>query len=84
MLKSLLFPINRIGPALEEISKVSLLLEASVRQEIIQAISYLGLGCLALNSIILAAIYIGLRFIKPRYPKWWEQWIAAPYPDEFE
>jgi hypothetical protein len=65
-------------------SKVSSLLEVSARQEIVQVIGSLGIGCLALNAIILVASYIGLRFIRPRYPDWWERWIAAPYPEEFE
>jgi hypothetical protein len=41
-------------------------------------------GCLALNGVILIASYIGVRFVQPRWPHWWERWIIAPYPDDYE
>ena len=37
-----------------------------------------------LNSIVLAIGYLSVRYIRRRWPKWWESWVAAPYPDEFE
>ena len=41
------------------------------------------LGCLLLDAIVLTISYISVGFIQPRWPEWWERWIAAPYPDEF-
>ena len=42
----------------------------------------LVLGCLLVDALILTISYIAVRYIKPRWPKWWERWIAAPHPDE--
>ena len=42
------------------------------------------IGIAIIDVLILLAFYIGVRFIKPRWPKWWENNICAPYPEAFE
>jgi hypothetical protein len=49
-----------------------------------ESIFSLILDCLLLDALILAIGYISIRFVRPRWPEWWEKWIAAPHPDEFE
>jgi hypothetical protein len=41
-------------------------------------------GYFLLDSIVVVIAYLAVRYVKPRWPKWWEYWVAAPYPEEFE
>lgn len=42
------------------------------------------LGCLLVDMVILTLCYVGVRYIKPQWPGWWERWIATTYYDELE
>lgn len=37
-----------------------------------------------LDVIIIVAGCVGIWYIKPRWPGWWERWVVAPYPNDFE
>lgn len=37
-----------------------------------------------LNMLFLVISIVSAPLIQARWPDWWERWIAAPYPDEFE
>lgn len=44
----------------------------------------LALDYYLLSILLLAAGILWGPHLKSRWPDWWERWIAAPYPDEFE
>lgn len=36
-----------------------------------------------IDTLILLMVCIGIYFVKPRWPEWWENNICAPYPETF-
>ena len=40
----------------------------------------IGLG--GFNILTLGVVFIGIGFVKPRWPDWWEKHIVAPDPEE--
>jgi hypothetical protein len=44
----------------------------------------MGLYLLAFDVVVSVMVYIGIRFIKPRRPEWWERNIADIFPPDWE
>ena len=40
------------------------------------------ISLLTIDLIVAIGGFIGVRFVKPRWPEWWERNIAAPDPED--
>lgn len=46
-------------------------------------LSIFVISLLTIDLILAIGSYIGVRFVKPRWPEWWKRNISAPDPEDF-
>jgi hypothetical protein len=64
--------------------RISYLYEEANMNWFLSSMFEFALVLAAIDALILLTAYIGVYFVKPRWPEWWENNICAPYPEAFE